>query len=658
LAFLLWLLATSSAAAAGPTIELGGNLNGRAAEGDVVDVDASFRDRFGAEYALTFQFVNLGLGAWDWYARTTDPRVLTPNPLGAGTAVFDYDGTLWTTQGFPEGYIEIDLADGTSYTGADAIEVELDPLTDHVGPMTASQYNAEPTATVTRTATRTPSPTRTASATRTATPLRTATPTRTATQLRTVTPTRTRTATRTVTRTRTATATRTATRTHVASHTPTRTATRTPTRTRTSTRTATPVRTNREVAVSGNLDVGAVETTIVEHGVQFLDSLGRPHDLTFRFQKLPFTNGWDWEISTLDPSILDLSPLAAGTLGFDPSGRPAIVPNQPEALLEATFGNGARPATGADAIHVQFDGMTGRSSPTSLRTNAPMRPTATPTRTPRPLTPTRTPTSARTHTPTRTATPRVTPTERPLGERPGGATVQWLNSPIDIGIPNGNTTVQTMAFRVSRPLKGTRAIATFRGGAVVVDPIPTDLQPDTDYEMTLRMTVPRQGQRLVGSVRIVDRTLASLGTTGKFMVSVSQPPPTATRTPVAGISPTPVGAPTRPRSTVAFTPLITWRPDAIHEYLSPGQSTTVEAVVEASGVMVNPDFYVFGRSGVVEIDHNSLPDRLEPAQPHTLRLKLTLPADRIGRTENLTIGVRLNGETLKDQLILRLTPRQ
>jgi hypothetical protein len=658
LAFLLWLFATSSAAAAGPTVEIGGNLNASASTGDVIEVDASFVDRFGAAYPLTFQFVNLGLGAWDWYSWTTDPRVLTGNPLGAGTAVFDYDGTLWTTPGFPEGYIEVELENGTKFTGADAIEVELDPLTDDVGPTTAAQHNAVPTPTPTRTATRTPSPTRTA------TPVPTATPTRTATQPRTATPTRTRTATRTltptrtITRTRTATATRTVTRTRVASRTATPTATRTATRSRTSTRTATPVRTLRELSMSGNLNVDTQQTTIVEHGVQFLDSLGRPHDLTFRFQKLPFTNGWDWEISTRDPTILDPSPLAVGTLGFDPSGRPAVVPNQPEGLLQLTFGNGARPATGQDAIRVQFDAMTGHSAATTLRTNAPMRPTATPTRTPRPLTPTRTPTSLRTHTPTRTATPRVTRTQSPLGERPTGATIEWLSPPLDMAIQNGNTSVQTMTFRVSRPLKGTRALATFRGGAVVVDPIPTELEPGTEYEVTLRMTVPRQGQRLVGSVRIIDRGKSSLGPTGKFIVSISKPPPTPTRTPAPGMSPTVVGAPTRPRSTVVFTPRFGWQPDAIHEYLSPGESTTVEAVVETSDLIVNPAFHVFGRAGVVEIDHLSLPGRLEPGRPHTLRLKLTLPPDRIGRTENLTIGVRLNGETMEDQLIVRLTPRQ
>jgi hypothetical protein len=667
-ACLLWLAATSSAAAAGPIIEIGGNLNADAPAGDVIEVDASFVDRFGAAYPLTFQFVNLGLGAWDWYAWTTDPRILTGNPLGAGTAVFDFDGTLWSTQGFPEGYIEVELENGTRYTGGDAIEVELDSLTDHLGPTTAAQRNAVPTPTATRTATRTPSPTRTATPARTPTPTRTATqprattPTRTHTATRTVTRTRTATRTvtptRTITRTRTATATRTPTRTRVASRTSTPTATRTATRSPTSTRTATPVRTLRDVSMSGNLNVDTEETTVVEHGVQFLDSLARPHDLTFRFRKLPYTNGWDWEISTRDPTILDPSPLAVGTLGFDPSGRPAVVPNQPEGLLQLTFGNGARPATGQDAIRVQFDAMTGHSAPTTLRTNAPMRPTATPTRTPRPLTPTRTPTSLRTHTPTRTATPRVMPTQTPLGERSTGATIEWLSSPLDMSIQNGNTTAQTMTFRVSRPLKGTRVLATYRGGAVEVDPIPTELEPGTEYAVTLRMTVPRQGQRLVGSVRIVDRGMSSLGPTAKFMVSVNKPPPTPTRTPVPGMSPTVVGAPTRPRSTVVFTPRISWQPDAIHEYLSPGESTTVDAVVEASGVIVNPAFYVFGRAGAVEIDHLSLPGRLEPGRPHTLRLKLTLPADRIGRSENLTIGVRLNGETMEDQLIVRLTPRQ
>jgi hypothetical protein len=409
--------------------------------------------------------------------------------------------------------------------------------------------------------------------------------------------------------------------------------------------------------MTGNLDFASEETTVVSHGVQFLDSLGQPHDLTFRFQKWNHANGWDWEISTGDPTILDHSPLASGTIGFLPSGRPALVAGQPESRLALTFGNGARAMVGTDAIRVDMDGLTGRVARTVLRTNAPVRPTATATRTPRPLTPTRTATPTRTPTATRTPAPPAIPTATAVGTRQSGETVEWTTPPIDLALTTGNEAVQTLRFRVSRPLTNTRLIVSARGGTVDVDPIPTVLAPGADYTLTLRMAVARRGQRLVGSVRVIDGGSMSLGPTSRFIVSISTPPPTPTRTRVPRVSPTRVGAPTRPAPVVEFRPRISWQPLVMQQLLAPGSSVDVEASVEATGTIDQPTFHVFGRPGAVEIDPSSLPSRLEPGQPHVLRMRLTLPSDRVSRAENLTVGVRLDGATIDQMLIVRLRPQ-
>src|SRR5687768_2951209 len=124
-ALLVWLWAASPAVAAGPTISLGGNLNGSASPGDVVEVDARFLDQLGGSYLVTFRFVNFGWGGWDWDVASSDPGVVSADPLGAGTLIFDVDGTAIAFPGSPEGLLGVELSNGTRFTGADAISVEM-----------------------------------------------------------------------------------------------------------------------------------------------------------------------------------------------------------------------------------------------------------------------------------------------------------------------------------------------------------------------------------------------------------------------------------------------------------------------------------------------------------------------------------------------------
>jgi hypothetical protein len=85
-----------------------GNLDARAAAGAVVTARARVVDTTGARHDVTFSFVKVAnASAWDWEASTTDPTVVTPNPLAAGTLVFSANGRPQTIRGLPEGALNL-----------------------------------------------------------------------------------------------------------------------------------------------------------------------------------------------------------------------------------------------------------------------------------------------------------------------------------------------------------------------------------------------------------------------------------------------------------------------------------------------------------------------------------------------------------------------
>ena len=120
------------------------------------------------------------------------------------------------------------------------------------------------------------------------------------------------------------------------------------------------------VGVAGNLDSQAADGTAVETVMTAFDSLGSPHNITMRFVKVPFANAWDWEASTIDPAIVTPNPLAGGTLTFDTAGLPQTDPSQPEGVRDLQFNNGADDATGATAINLEMDSMTGFSQQSTV----------------------------------------------------------------------------------------------------------------------------------------------------------------------------------------------------------------------------------------------------------------------------------------------------
>jgi flagellar hook protein FlgE len=120
------------------------------------------------------------------------------------------------------------------------------------------------------------------------------------------------------------------------------------------------------VSIAGNLDSRAPDGTTVETVMTTFDSLGQPHNITMRFVKVPNANAWDWEASTVDPTILNPIPLAEGTLTFDTSGLPQTDPTQPEGVLNLSYSNGAADATGATAIRLEMDSMTGFSQQSTV----------------------------------------------------------------------------------------------------------------------------------------------------------------------------------------------------------------------------------------------------------------------------------------------------
>ncbi len=113
------------------------------------------------------------------------------------------------------------------------------------------------------------------------------------------------------------------------------------------------------ISTAGNLDSRAADGTPIETVMTVFDSLGSPHNLTMRFVKVPNANAWDWEASTTDPSITTANPLASGTITFDTSGLPQTDPTQPEGVINLSFNNGAADASGATAVQIEMDKMTG-----------------------------------------------------------------------------------------------------------------------------------------------------------------------------------------------------------------------------------------------------------------------------------------------------------
>ena len=113
-----------------------------------------------------------------------------------------------------------------------------------------------------------------------------------------------------------------------------------------------------QASIAGNLDNRVAAGTAVTSVMKVYDSLGSPHNITLRFVKGQ-GNTWDWDATTQDTEILDPNPLAAGTITFDDAGLAQADPSLPEGTLNLTFGNGAAPASGATAVNIEMDNLTG-----------------------------------------------------------------------------------------------------------------------------------------------------------------------------------------------------------------------------------------------------------------------------------------------------------
>ncbi len=111
-------------------------------------------------------------------------------------------------------------------------------------------------------------------------------------------------------------------------------------------------------SIAGNLDSRVANGTTVTTVMRIFDSLGAPHNITINFIKTA-GNSWDWDATTNDADILTANPLTAGTITFDDAGVAQTAPGLPEGVLNLTFLNGAAPATGATAINIEMDDMTG-----------------------------------------------------------------------------------------------------------------------------------------------------------------------------------------------------------------------------------------------------------------------------------------------------------
>ena len=113
-----------------------------------------------------------------------------------------------------------------------------------------------------------------------------------------------------------------------------------------------------EASIAGNLDSRVKNGTTVTMVMRIFDSLGAPHNITLSFIRIE-GNSWDWDATTSDADILTESPLAAGTITFDAAGIAQTAPGLPVGALNLTFANGAAPATGATAVNIQMDDVTG-----------------------------------------------------------------------------------------------------------------------------------------------------------------------------------------------------------------------------------------------------------------------------------------------------------
>ncbi|TAK24689.1 MAG: flagellar hook protein FlgE [Chloroflexota bacterium] len=110
--------------------------------------------------------------------------------------------------------------------------------------------------------------------------------------------------------------------------------------------------------IAGNLDSRSAAGTTITTVMKIFDSLGAPHNITITYTKAA-GNSWDWQATTQDPDITTGNPLTAGTITFDDAGVAQTAPGLPEGTLAVTFSNGAAPATGANAINIEMDSMTG-----------------------------------------------------------------------------------------------------------------------------------------------------------------------------------------------------------------------------------------------------------------------------------------------------------
>jgi flagellar hook protein FlgE len=102
-------------------IGLTGNLDARAAVGDVHSMAVTVYDALGTPHELRLEFTNTGPGAWSWTATSTSAPV---TPAGTGTLTFGGDGSLATFT-YPGGGTGLTLtpAGGTPFT------VAIDPGT-------------------------------------------------------------------------------------------------------------------------------------------------------------------------------------------------------------------------------------------------------------------------------------------------------------------------------------------------------------------------------------------------------------------------------------------------------------------------------------------------------------------------------------------------
>lgn len=124
------------------------------------------------------------------------------------------------------------------------------------------------------------------------------------------------------------------------------------------------------VTLAGNLDARSDGAAPFQSVMVVYDSLGVPHNIELRFTKVDGENAWDWEASTLDPSIISFNPLATGTITFDETGNAQTDPVGPEGIIELQFDNGAADMIGDLGVAVQMDTMTGFAQESTVNISA------------------------------------------------------------------------------------------------------------------------------------------------------------------------------------------------------------------------------------------------------------------------------------------------